>query len=200
MKKLAIFFYLVLGFYSASATPLIGNYTINPLLPASTTNFLSFSSAITYLTTTDPRNDGGPANTGAVGVSGPVKFTVSAGVYQSHITVPAIPGVSPTNRVIFEGVNAATTIIEVGATNQATILILNVNYVTFRNFTINNNASGVTAGVFIMGSTANNSGTGCRISNCIINMPNATASGGSAHEAVDCPVMLLWWPLVLALL
>ena len=187
MKKLAIFFYLVLGFYSASATPLIGNYTINPLLPASTTNFLSFSSAITYLTTTDPRNDGGPANTGAVGVSGPVKFTVSAGVYQSHITVPAIPGVSPTNRVIFEGVNAATTIIEVGATNQATILILNVNYVTFRNFTINNNASGVTAGVFIMGSTANNSGTGCRISNCIINMPNATASGGSAHGSGGLP-------------
>lgn len=187
MKKIAIIFSLVLGFYSASATPLNGNYTINPLLPASTTNFLSFSSAITYLTTTDPRNDGGPANTGTVGVSGPVKFTVSPGVYQSYITVPAIPGVSPTNRVTFEGVDAATTIIQVGATNQATILILNVNYVTFRNFTINNSASGVTAGVFIMGSTADNSGTGCRISNCIINMPNATFAGGSAHGSGGLP-------------
>ncbi|TAE87090.1 MAG: LamG domain-containing protein [Bacteroidetes bacterium] len=187
MKKITMLTLLILTMDCVSATPLNGNYTINPLLPASATNFLSFSSAITYLTTTDPRNDGGPANTGTVGVSGPVTFTVSAGVYQSYITVPAIPGVSPTNRVTFEGVNAASTIIEVGATNQATILILNVNYVTFRNFTINNNASGVTAGVFIMGSTANNSGTGCRISNCIINMPNATASGGSAHGSGGLP-------------
>ncbi len=170
--------------YTLSATPLNGAYTINPLLPASTTNFLSFSSALTYLTTTFPRNDGGPANSGVVGVSGPVTFTVSSGTYQGFIDIPAIPGISATNRVTFDGVNAANTIIDVGANNQATVLIHDVNYVTFKNFTVNNPANGVTAGIAIIGSTSNNSGTGCRISNCIINLPNSPNNSSNVSHGI----------------
>jgi hypothetical protein len=184
MKKLICSVFALILAYTLSATPLNGAYTINPLLPASTTNFLSFSSALTYLTTTFPRNDGGPANTGIVGVSGPVTFTVSSGTYQGFIDIPAIPGISATNRVTFDGVNAANTIIDVGANNQATVLIHDVNYVTFKNFTVNNPANGVTAGIAIIGSTSNNSGTGCRISNCIINLPNSPNNSSNVSHGI----------------
>src|SRR5689334_11588197 len=83
----------------AKADQLNGSYTIDPGSPASTTNFQDFTSAIIYMTSTDPRPDGGDANTGTVGVSGPVVFQVAAGTYSvtDPILIPEIPGASVDN-------------------------------------------------------------------------------------------------------
>lgn len=164
------------------ATQLNGVYTINPSAAATTTNFKDFASAITYMTATTARADGGPANTGTVGVSGPVTFQVSAATYSitAAIVVPAITGSSAVNTVTFDGGagNAATRIITASLSAQSVIRMNLCKYVTFRNLTINNNYSGACSGISIVGSASNNSGTGCKVKNCIVNLPNTGTGTG----------------------
>lgn len=169
-----------LGLYtSAFATQLSGGYTINPGSAATATNFQDFSSAITYLTSAATRADGGPSNATPFGVSGPVTFTVAAGTYSGQVIVPVISGTSTSNTVTFEGVNPATRIITASIAGQATVVVNLAKYVVFRNLTITNNALNTPTGIAIVGTNIDNSGTGCKIRKCIINIPNTNISNTS---------------------
>lgn len=68
--------------------PLSGAYTINPS-GTGTSNFKSFGGADSALT--------------SCGVSGPVSFNVSNGVYPEFLFLTAIPGASAANNIIFNG-------------------------------------------------------------------------------------------------
>lgn len=189
MKK-SVLSYLMLawcglvGTHVAQATQLNGAYTINPGSSATTTNFQNFASAITYMTSTGSRSDGGPANSGTVGVSGPVVFQVAAATYSlgtTGINIPAITGTSATNTVTFDGGagNAATRIITGNIQNGGATFALNgCQYVTLRNLSIINTATQYAGGVTIVGSSTSNTGSYNSIKSCIITLTNGGGSSG----------------------
>jgi len=171
MKKTLQLFTLVwlsLAFMPARAVQLSGAYTIDSAATASATEFKDFTSAIIYMTSTGTRPDGGPSNSGTVGVSGPVVFTIMQGTYTEQVNIPAIPGVSATNTVTFDGgaSNAATRILQftTAATSANHTLRFNAcSFVHFRNITIR--ALGATAGVGVqfLGAVNNNSVRQCSV-------------------------------------
>jgi len=157
--------------------PLTGTYTINPSAIASSTNFVSFTTALASLQLN--------------GVSGPVKFLVSAGTYTftSALKINLVNGASPLNTVTFDGGSAATTTLTGSIAYSPIVMLNNCYYITLRNFTITNSvtlsATGPTtcSAITILGSSLLNYGSGCNIKNCIINLPN-TASYSSAGIAM----------------
>lgn len=117
MKKTLQLFTLAclsLAFMPVKAIQLSGAYTIDSAATASATEFRDFTSAVIYMTSTGVRPDGGPSNSGTVGVSGPVVFNVLAGTYIEQVNIPAIAGASATNTITFNGGtgNATTRIIQ----------------------------------------------------------------------------------------
>jgi len=165
------------------ATQLNGNYTINSTLTASTTNFRDFSSAITYMTSTGARSDGGPANSGTVGVAGPVRFNVAAGTFTvtAAISVPVVTGASPVNTITFDGGNgnAATRIITGNIATSAVFIFNLCKYVNIRNLSITNTYTSNCGGVVVMGNATADAGSKNSIKNCIISLPNVSSTTSS---------------------
>jgi len=110
--------FLVVSLYNPCfATQLSGAYTINPSTTASATVFNDFISAITYMNSTNIRPDGGPANTGTVGVSAAVTFNVAAGTtytLTSPILISSITGASTSNKIIFKKSGTGTNPLIIG--------------------------------------------------------------------------------------
>ncbi len=176
---LLLFIMLVLFNY-AEAVQLTGTYTINPLQPASATNFQNIRSAVTYMTSTGVRADAGPANSGTLGVSGPVVFLLSSATYTEQVVIPAITGASTTNTVVFQGTGKASTIFTFAssdANNRHTLKMNLCTNVTFRDMTIR--ATGTTYGwvVHIMGLNSNNN----KIKNCIVEVTGTGATSTSTN-------------------
>jgi hypothetical protein len=107
------------------------------------------------------------------GVAAPVNFTVNAGTYTGQVELKAIPGVSASNPITFNGVDAATCIMThyASASSFPTLIISSVPYVTFRNLTIN-----ATHDIYAFGVLINGKSDGTRITNCVININSATAA------------------------
>lgn len=189
MHKNALLILVVLAFSGAQvktfAAPLSGSYTINATLPATTTNFKNFASAIAYLTGLGTRSDGGVINTAPFGMNGPVEFLVNTGTYAERVILngDSIPGLSITNRLTFTGDNANTTTITATISTQAVFLIKNCRYITIRNLGIINNAP-YSTGIAIAGSALNNKGSGCRIVSCKVQLGSATTTYG-IHVTAD---------------
>lgn len=106
----------------STSTGMSGVYTINSTLPASATNYTSFSAAAADLTT--------------LGVVGACTFNVAAGSYTDTLYLPAITGASSTNTITFDGGDSATTTLAYDATatgQNAVILLDGADYVTIKN-------------------------------------------------------------------
>jgi len=76
------------AYVSGIQTGISGIYTINPGSPAGGTNFMSFSSAIAFLS--------------ANRLCGPIVFDVASGIYNEQITIGNIPGSSSINTITFQ--------------------------------------------------------------------------------------------------
>lgn len=141
--------------------PMVGSYTINPAGTTTLPNFQSWDAALAAL----QKN----------GISGSVTITVSAGTYTvtAPITINKIAGVSSTKRVVFNGVNAANTIITGNIPSSPVVLLNECKYVAFRNFSVINTATVTCAGITIHGSaTDKNAGSSCSVVRCNISLPN----------------------------
>lgn len=140
---------------------LAGTYTINPALPTSTTNFQSFSSAVSKL---------------ECGIAGPVTFLAKAGTYTEQITMHHIPGASAVNRVTFrsETNNAASvTLAYTGTAALNYVLKLDsVDYVTWKTITIKPTGTTNARGVVYAKDASYDS-----IADCIIPLPVTTSTG-----------------------
>ena len=92
--------YLILFVFTMnySYAALNGNYTINPLALASSTNYQSFLAAVSDLTL-GTRTDGGPVQ--GPNVTGPVTVNISSGIYIGKLPLTTIGGTSATNRILF---------------------------------------------------------------------------------------------------
>lgn len=112
-------------------TPISGNISINPALPASATNYRTFNSLVQVLQN--------------CGVDGPLTVNVAPGVYNEQVTLTPIQGSSPTNKVTFLGVDSATCrVVHGGSVQRATLLLNGAKNLEFRNisFEATNSASG----------------------------------------------------------
>ena len=171
------FMILLMCVLPSMAAQLNGTYTINPLLPASASNFQNIRSAVTYLTSATARADGGPVNASPFGVSGPVTFEIASGTFTEQVTVPAITGSSVTNNIVFKGAGQSSTIFTFSSADNANRHTLKLNLatnVTFRDMTIRATGS-VGWVVHIMGLNSNNN----KIKNCKVEITGtgATATG-----------------------
>ncbi|MDO7844965.1 right-handed parallel beta-helix repeat-containing protein [Hymenobacter sp. M29] len=146
-------------------TALRGTYTINQQQPASATNFASFGAAAAAL-------NGG-------GVAGPVRLNVLNGPYTGPFILGVIPGVSATDTVVVDGgANKQTLTYNGTVVQSAAISLLDTDYVTLQNLTIDATggvAPGVSygTGVQLQGAAENN-----RIASCVILTSLSTTSGG----------------------
>lgn len=181
MKKLLpriLFLFLLLLGIETRAVQLSGIYTINPSLPATATNFQNIRSAVTYMTSTGVRADAGPANSGTVGVSGPVEFQIATATFNEQITIPAITGSSTTNTIVFKGngrTNTLLTFATADANNRHTLKFNLCNNVTFRDMTIRGTGTTYAWVVHIMGLNANNN----KLKNCTVDITGTGITSGS---------------------
>ncbi|MCX6258741.1 MAG: GEVED domain-containing protein [Bacteroidia bacterium] len=99
--------------------PLCGTYTIDPSQPASSTNFISFSSAKSLLE--------------AVGISCPVIFNVAPGTYNEQLAwgVTPIPNISSVNTVTFQSANNDSSGVIIQANVSTVNYVFQMNAATY---------------------------------------------------------------------
>ncbi len=127
-KKL-LFLFLGLVFPMLGWAQLSGNYTINPAGSPTPPNFISFTAAVSALTTQ--------------GVSGHTTFTVSPGTYTETFTITSIPGAGSNATVTFQSSSGPENCIVSFNTAAGGIAIGTVNlrgarYVSFKGITMRN--------------------------------------------------------------
>src|SRR6478735_2829038 len=137
--------------------PMAGNYTINKAVAASATNFASFTAAAERLHN--------------CGVSAKVTITVvtATGPYTENVELLSIPGVSATNRVIFQGngniLTAVPTIL------KPTLLKLdNADFVKINNLNLELGGNPLTVHPTFSALQLVNNSDNDSISNCTITM------------------------------
>lgn len=102
---------------------LSGTYYIGP-----SRNIKSFSDAISAMT--------------YCGISGPVTFLVDTGTYAEQLIIPEITGASSVNSIVFESISGNSSEVVIShpsssaSTDNYTLFLDGVDYVTFKNITI----------------------------------------------------------------
>jgi hypothetical protein len=130
-----------------------GIFTINKNLPASSTNFQTFTDAINYI---------------KCGINGPVVFNVEPGTgpYNEQIEIPQIFGASTTNSITING--NGNTLQYSGLTGSRAGIFLNgADYIVIDSLTIDG-----TAGTFAWGIILSNRADSNVIRKCTINIGN----------------------------
>lgn len=87
------------------------------------------------------------------GVNGAVVFEVAAGLYNGPIVLGEIAGVSAVNTVTFDGYDRADATLThdgTGVNTGATITLDGADYITFKNFTIENTGTAIGYGVLLI--------------------------------------------------
>lgn len=188
--KFYILFLLAILVSTTLNAQLNGVYTINPSLPASTTNYKTFTAAIFDLTSLSGTRPDSGTRVGP-GISGPVTFQVASGTYTEQVSLDSVIGASATNRITFTSAAgfASAVVLQFTSTSSAanyTFRLFGADYVTLQRMTLMGNASSFP----IVVSVANN-GTNhalhniiqyCRIkSSWSVNTPSAaiTSTGNN---------------------
>ena len=139
-------------------TGLNGTVTLDPALPASATNFTTFSSLQ------------GVVN--SFGVCGNAVVNVANGVYNEYLELTRVPGLNVNNTLTIDGGDSSLTILSHDAsTNLATVTLNGVDYVTIRNMTIQATNSSQGVSVLMTGGTDYNT-----ISNCVLRVSTSSTS------------------------
>lgn len=170
----------LLYFGRTNATELNGTYTIDSSQLATTTNFRNLSSAITFLTSANPRSDGGPSNSAPFGVNGPVTFNFAAatGPYTDAVIIPNIPGASTANPITING-NGNTLQVNCDASNYSVIRLQGAKYVAIQNLVIKTTNVGYGWGIHFYQNADSNT-----ISNCTIDMSAVTTTTAARSAGI----------------
>ncbi len=127
------------------------------------------ASGANYTTLTAIAND-----LNAFGVCGPVDIIVNPGTYTGKSHFNNIAGVNATNRITITGTNKNTCILNDSLLDPI-LAGINTSYLRISNLTVINRASATCSGISISGNSGNK-GTGSSVTNCIVNLPNATST------------------------
>jgi hypothetical protein len=164
-------------FPAAPGSPMPGgNYTINPSLPPSVTNYQSFTTAA--------------ADLSSRGISGPITFNVSSGIYAERFIIFPIAGTSSTNTVTFQpsgtdGIGVVISASNSTTTNSTTdyaVLLLGCDWVTFNNIDVvdagTTTATKINRGYSIGSYSGTDGSRNCRIINCSIRLGGLNGTVG----------------------
>jgi hypothetical protein len=102
-----------------------GNYTVNPNLPITASNFNTLNQAVNALVCN--------------GINGPITITVAPGIYAEQVNIPTIFGASDTTRITIDGVDANYVTITANPTASATrhvLRLIDSPYITIKNLTL----------------------------------------------------------------
>jgi len=144
----------------AMAQTMSGTYTIDKSSAASSTNFTSFGSAVSALSSR--------------GVSGAVTFDVKNGPYTEQVSISAITGASSTNTITFKGNSQTLQYSSTSSSNRHTIRLDGADWIRLEDLDIVALSSSYGRGVWLRNSADNNI-----IRNCKIRMPNMTSTSNS---------------------
>jgi PKD repeat protein len=173
-------------YQNTSYAQLKGSYTIDGSSSASSTNYKTFTSAISDMVA-GTRADGGTAN--GKGVAGAVVFKVANGTYTEQVSISKITGASAANTIKFisaSGDSSKVVLTSASSTSASTNYTLELNaarYITIQQITISRtgtNAYGIV--VALTGSTAFNQFIGNRMMGIVD--PSTSALGIIAGNAV----------------
>lgn len=153
---------LLLCFSNSGFAQLSGNLTVDKTAAASATNFTSFQSLFTALS--------------SQGVNGAVTVDVSNGPYTEQVQANAISGVSSTNTITINGNGQVLQFTSTSSANRHTIRFNGADWVTLKNLTVR--ALGTTYGWGIRYYNNANDNT---VDGCTIEVPNIT-SGTSSNS------------------
>ena len=110
-----------IGAYEFTCAPLAGNYSINPSVAQSATNFHTFEEAICAL-----KN---------CGISAAVVIDVASGqTFNEQISIPEITGASAANTITFNGNGSTLTYTTSSTTSFYTLMLFGADYFIFKNF------------------------------------------------------------------
>lgn len=151
---------LMLCFSNTSFAQLSGNLTVDKNSPASATNFTSFQSLFTALS--------------SQGVNGAVTVDVSNGPYTEQVTANTISGVSSTNTVTINGNNQVLQFTATSSANRHTIRFNGADWVTLKDLTVR--ALGTT---YAWGIRYYNNANDNTVDGCTVEVPNITNTGSS---------------------
>ena len=160
---------------------LSGTYTINPT-GLGTTNFTTLQAAVTALT--------------AQGVSGPVSLLVAPGTTHPAVSIGAIAGTGPVNRVRFlvdSAQGVAPAVITTSGSTLYALQITGAKYLEFRNLVIQSTANTANHRVVeLLGAATVGAATGnIKFSKCIMSAPVVTnATTNSAVVFATTPSLL----------
>jgi hypothetical protein len=136
-------------FTTLCASQLSGAVTINPGLPASSTNFQSFTALSSELN--------------ACGISGPVTVTVApnSGPYTERFILNQIVGASAINTITINGNNNLLTFNATVSADRATVLFNGADYITINNLKIEGQSTAQAHAVHLYNEANYNTFTGC---------------------------------------
>ncbi|MCS3800341.1 right-handed parallel beta-helix repeat-containing protein [Niastella sp. OAS944] len=120
-----ILFTLCLGlcFLGEAHAQVSGTFTINSTLPASGSNFQTFSAAVAFVS--------------SGGINGPVTFNVTGGsTYNEQVIINAISGTSATNTITFNCNGVTLSFLSTDYNQRAGVKLNGADYITFDNLNI----------------------------------------------------------------
>jgi len=137
---------------------LVGNYTVNPSVAASATNFVNLASLSSSLS--------------SFGVCGPVNVIVSSGTYTDNISLDYVEGSGPASPIVIDGVDSSLTIINYNGsgTGIGALSINQTNNVTVKNFSLKATPIANGAGAIIANSA------NIMVSNCYLQVDTTRTS------------------------
>ncbi len=157
--------FLFNSFYAKGS--LSGTYTIDATKSASSSNYKTFSAAVSDLLS-GTRADGGTAN--GSGVSGAVVFNVANGSYNEQISFNAISGASSTNNITFQSASGDSSKVILNyasassSTNNYVVQLSGASWINFKQITIWRTGSNIWGNVItVQSSSSNNSFVACRL-------------------------------------
>lgn len=139
----------------AFAQPLNGNYTINRLQVASSTNFTSFQSIFNALASR--------------GINGPVTIEVQNGPYVEQASLDIVPGATFVNTMLINGNGQTISYTASLSSEKHTLKINGADFLTIRNLKVEALGTNQAWGVHYTNNADNNV-----LENCTVNIPNFT--------------------------
>ncbi|HQE12172.1 MAG TPA: hypothetical protein PLQ78_05455, partial [Flavipsychrobacter sp.] len=123
-----------------------GTYTINPALPASSTNFQTIGAAVSAI---------------SCGIAGSIVFNLASGnTFNEQVTLPATIGANATNTVTFNG-NGDTVKFAGTSTQPWTLGLDGADYITFNNFIVSSIGTSYGLTTHLWNGADNNSFNNC---------------------------------------
>lgn len=144
----------------SAASGLGGLYTINASLPASATNYVSFTAAAAALN--------------AQGVCAAVIFDVATDTYNQNITLTDIAGVSATNTVTFRSASGVASQVVLQSASTDVVVLHNADYHRFENMTIRYTGASTFSAIELQDDADN-----IIISGCILGGSSSTSTSTS---------------------